>query len=224
MSLVCRSAELMGIHRDGEALGLAPISIEERRRLWWQVQHIDLIMAVKNGSTPMTFTADWDAKLPLNIEDDDISPASKSLPKERTGLTELSYTYFTYWVMYQQRRFRVTHQQPGVDQSLLGNLTDRLIDELEAGLQAQFLQYCDPTKPVHAILQIAARALICLLRLRAMHEVRLTSTTELDEQFHSEYFSLCMQELGYTIAGFSNPALKPFHWLCEASCVWHARK
>ena len=57
MGLVCRSAELLGIHRDGELLGLGAVETEERRRLWWQIQHIDLIMAVKNGSTPSRFHA-----------------------------------------------------------------------------------------------------------------------------------------------------------------------
>lgn len=222
MGLVGRSAELLGLHRDGQVVGLSPAETEERRRLWWEVQHLDLIMAVKNGSTPLTFTADWDTRLPLNIEDDDISLTSETLPKERTGLTAFSYTLFTYWIMGQQRKFRVTHQDASVDQSLLGALTDRIIGKLESGLQDQFVQHCDPVKPLDSLILISTRALTCLLRLRTMHEMRLASETMSDE-FHGLYFDLCMQEMGYTIAGYSQPWLKPFQWLCETSFVWHAR-
>jgi hypothetical protein len=223
MGLVSRSAELLGLHKDGQIIGLAPAETEERRRLWWQIQHIDLIMAVKNGSTPLTFTADWDTKLPLNIEEGDISSDSKTLPKERTGLTTFSYTLFACWVMNQQRKFRLRHQQSAVDRALLGPLTDDIIDELEAGLQTQFVQYCDPIKPADIILQISARALICVLRLRRMHEYRVTSEN-LDAGSHEKYLDLCMQELGYTIATYSQASLKPFCWLGETTFVWHARK
>ncbi|KAK2612803.1 hypothetical protein QQS21_001255 [Conoideocrella luteorostrata] len=223
MGLISRSAELLGIHRDGELMGLSPIETEDRRRLWWQVQHLDLILAIKNGVTPLTFTADWDAKLPLNIDDCDITLSSKTTPKERTGLTGISYTLFTYWMIDQQRNFRQKrlNQRSPVDRSLLGPLTTMMVDDLEAGLQTNFLQYCDPIKPLDLLLQISARAVVCVLRLRGMHEMRLVSD-QLDNKFHDKYFSMCMQALGYTITTYSQPMLRPFHWLAETSFGWHA--
>ncbi|KAJ6790270.1 hypothetical protein PWT90_06586 [Aphanocladium album] len=219
MGLACRSAELLGIHRDGELLGLEAFEIEERRRLWWQIQHIDLIMAVKNGSTPLTFMSDWDSKLPKNIEDGEIN-SDKELPKENAGTTTFSYTLFTCWIMDQQRGFRRKHQGV-VQRSLLGPLTDNFVNELESGLQKEFLQYCDPIKPVDALLQLAARAVICALRLRKMHETRLSSN-EMDIVFQQEYFDLCMREISYTVAAFTQPLIKPFRWIGEMSLMWHA--
>ncbi|KAJ4163193.1 hypothetical protein LMH87_004937 [Akanthomyces muscarius] len=201
MGLVCRSAELLGIHRDGELLGLGAVETEERRRLWWQIQHIDLIMAVKNGSTPLTFTCDWDSRLPLNIEDEEIS-LDDTILKEKPGMTTFSYTLFTCWIMYQQRRFRLVHRQ-------------------EAGLQTQFLQYCDPSAPIDTLLQVSARAVLCALRLRRMHETRMTCK-EMETAFHNKYLDLCMKVLGYTIMTFTQPSLKSFHWMGEVSMMWHA--
>ncbi len=222
MGLVCRSAELLGIHRDGELLGLGAVETEERRRLWWQIQHIDLIMAVKNGSTPLTFTCDWDSRLPLNIEDEEIS-LDDTILKEKPGMTTFSYTLFTCWIMYQQRRFRLVHRQGTVERSLLGPMTDKFINELEAGLQTQFLQYCDPSAPIDTLLQVSARAVLCALRLRRMHETRMTCK-EMETAFHNKYLDLCMKVLGYTIMTFTQPSLKSFHWMGEVSMMWHARK
>lgn len=220
--LVGRAAELLGLHRDGEQIGLGAVETEHRRRLWWQIQQIDLIMAVKNGSTPLTFTADWDVKLPLNIEDKSlVDPESDSLPPEQTGLTGASYMLFTFWVMNQQRKFRVLHKHTDVGPSLLGPLTNNIIDSLESGLQARFLQHCDPINPVHSVLLVSARALICLLRLRTMHESRLASG-DMTNDFNARYFDLCMQQIGYAIATLGQAWLKPFHWLAEAGFSWHA--
>ena len=103
MGLIIRNAEKLGIHRDGTLLGLPPVEIEERRRLWWHLQHLDLALSVRSGMTPLTLMADWDAKIPLNIEDEDINPSMTELPKERKGMTSMSYCLFTYWVIEQQR-------------------------------------------------------------------------------------------------------------------------
>ena len=223
MGLASRSAEQLGIHRDGQLLGLAPIETEERRRLWWQLQHLDLILAIKSGVTPLIFTAEWDSKLPLNIEDGDISVSSTTMPKERIGLTSMSYTLFTYWMIAHQRSFRgkQINQISLVDRSLLGPLTDNMIVELEQSLQKVFLQYCDPVKAVDAILQISARAVLCVLRLRRLHEIRL-AVGKVDGKIQDEYFETCLQSLKYNNVSFSLPHLKPFYWLAEASFVWHA--
>ncbi|KAI7758852.1 hypothetical protein LZL87_013812 [Fusarium oxysporum] len=223
MGLISRSAEQLGMHRDGTVLGLSPIETEDRRRLWWQLQHLDLILSLKNNVTPLSFGAGWDVRLPLNIEDDDLDPSSTTPPKDRIGLTSFSYTLFTYWIMEKQRGFRLTQasQATAGDKSLLGCLADSMIDDLEAGLNENFLQYCDPINPLHAILQITARAVVNVLRLRKLHEARMRSKNS-DDQCHVEHFNACMQGMRYIVVSHSNLQLKPFIWLVESSFLWYA--
>ncbi|KAF4993563.1 hypothetical protein FGRMN_6422 [Fusarium graminum] len=135
MGLVTRNAEQLGFHRDGTVLGLSPVETEERRRLWWQLQHVDLVLSLKNGVTPLSFSAAWDVKLPLNIEDSDIDPTSQIAPKERTGLTSFSFTLFNYWSIEKQRGFRMSPpNQPVVENSLLGCLDSTIIDDFEKNI------------------------------------------------------------------------------------------
>ncbi|KAF4469582.1 hypothetical protein FALBO_3509 [Fusarium albosuccineum] len=223
MGLVSRSAEQLGLHRDGTVLGLSPIETEERRRLWWQLQHLDMILSLKNGVTPLSFGAAWDVKLPLNIEDSDLDPTSSCVPKERTRLTSFSYTLFIYYVIDKQHKFRVNQssQPTAGDNSLLGCLTDAMIDDLETSLNERFVQYCDPIEPLHTLLHITARAVINVLRLRKLHESRMQSE-HVDDKCHIEHFNTCMQALKYISISHSNPQLKPFAWLLEEAFVWHA--
>lgn len=53
----------------------------------------------------LTLTAPWDAKMPLNIEDEDIDPHMREAPKERDGLTGMSHCLWTFWVLEEQRTF-----------------------------------------------------------------------------------------------------------------------
>jgi hypothetical protein len=104
MGMAIRNAEKLGLHRDGSVLGLTPVEIENRRHIWWQIQHVDLALAVRIGLTPMTLTAGWDVKMPSNIEDEDVHVTGTIMPKERKGLTGMSYCRFIHWVLDQQRQ------------------------------------------------------------------------------------------------------------------------
>ena len=225
MGLAFRSAELLGIHRDGQILGLSPAETEDRRRLWWQLQHLDLILSIKCGVSPLTFSANWDVNLPLNIEDGDIRVASKTLPKERPGLTSMSHTLYSYWLIQQQRSYyqeRLNHHGL-MDRSILSTPTEDLINKLEAGLNEKFLQHCDPIQPVHVLIQISARAVICVLRIRRIHEMRLHSE-QFDTDSQEYYFDACMRALRYVVVSHSHPLLKPFQWLTEGTFTWYACK
>lgn len=227
MGLMIRNAEKLGIHRDGALVGLTPVETEERRRLWWQLQHLDLALAVRSGLTPLTLMADWDAKLPLNIEDDDISASMTVPPQERKGLTSMSWNLYTYWVIYQQRlsccdkgRFELSWQSNGL-KSLPSKKS--LIEQLEEGLNKNFLQYCDPIKPLDTLIQLSARSLICGFRQRALQPLVFGEQGgQPDEKHRDTLLSLCMQALEYHVAMRSQSTIRYFSWLTEAFFPWQA--
>ncbi|KAL9109897.1 MAG: hypothetical protein Q9227_005420 [Pyrenula ochraceoflavens] len=228
MGLVIRNAEKLGIHRDGTLLGLSPAETEERRRLWWQLQHMDLALAIWSGLTPLTLMADWDAKLPLNIEDDDITPSMKDLPKERKGLTSMSYCLYTYWVLdYQRRFFSKTNGRFELswqtNKSLPYQMKGDFVSQLEDGLNKNFIQFCDPIKPLDTIISISARALICGFRQRILHPIVYDSNDDSASEEHRDtLLSSCLQSLEYNIAFLSSPLIKHFHWLTSRFFTWYA--
>lgn len=106
MGIVIRHAGRLGLHRDGTLLNLPPAETEKRRRILWQLQHMDIAPAIRSGSISFVLMADWDVKLPLNIEDEDISAEATDFPPERKGLTSMSCCLWTYYVLEKQRSFR----------------------------------------------------------------------------------------------------------------------
>lgn len=226
MGMTIRNAEKLGLHRDGSILGLSPMETEERRRLWWQLQQMDLVLAVRMGLTPMTLTADWDVKLPLNIEDEDLHRASPETPKERKGLTSMSYCLFPSWVINQQRqsllgknaRFELSWQ---ANAALPASFKNELVTLLEDGINQTFLQYCDPLNPLDIRLQLFARLFTVSMQLRILHG-RLSEHSSAEER--AEILRISLQCLRYNIAMQSQPALVQYRWLMKGWIVWHACK
>lgn len=228
MGLTVRNAEKLGLHRDGVVLGLPAVETEERRRVWWQLQHVDLCLGIWAGMTPITMMADWDTKVPSNIEDDDIKPGQNEMPKERKGLTSMSYCRFTWWVLDQQRkifqakqgRFALSWQ---LNASLSQELKDDVISQLEHSVNQEFLQYCDPLKPLDTLLQLVARALIVGMRLRTLHASAYGGNKQqVSEQHRRALLETAMQCLKYSIAVHSNQSLKQLEWYTKGFFSWHA--
>jgi hypothetical protein len=224
MGMTIRNAEKLGLHRDGSILDLSPVEIEDRRRVWWQLQHLDLHLAVRIGLTPMTLAAGWDVKLPSNIEDDDVDATSTMMPTERKRLTSMSYCLFTYWVLQRQRqtflpkhgRFELSWQSNTV---LPTTAKVDMVSQLEDGINKHFLQYCDPIKPLDVLLQLFARLFITAMQLRILHARACAQDGEEDRK---ALLAASTQSLQYNIAIQTQPTLAEFRWLTKAWFSWQA--
>lgn len=85
-----RLAQSLGLHRDGTVMKLPVLATEIRRRLWWQIRMLDLASAEDCGLLP-THVYGEDTRLPLNIDDDDLSFENMLVPPtERDGFTEMT--------------------------------------------------------------------------------------------------------------------------------------
>lgn len=88
---VYRLAQGMGLHRDGANFGLSPFEVEMRRRLWWSIYLLDAQSSEFHAIGPQVTEDSYDTKLPLNIDDPDLSPDSTKAPEEHLGFTEMTF-------------------------------------------------------------------------------------------------------------------------------------
>lgn len=79
----------MGLHRDGELLGLKPFETEMRRRLWWQIIMIDAKYAMLSGLSHTLLPRGWDTMEPKNINDADLLPSATEPIKDSEGPTDM---------------------------------------------------------------------------------------------------------------------------------------
>ncbi|KAG9857545.1 hypothetical protein KCU98_g928, partial [Aureobasidium melanogenum] len=225
---IAASIERLSIHRDGAILGLSPAETESRRRLWWYLQHLDLALGVCCGTTPLTLMAEWDARTPLNIEDSDLDPHMRVPPPQRKGLKSISYCLWTYWILSQQREFFKDNKgKLGITWASNKNLSharkNALLDVMEEGLNQNFLQYCDPIKPLDIIIQLTSRALICTLRMFTLHPMSFSGDADMTEdERHSQLMEAAIKTLEYNIALNSRTEIQHFQWYINGYFQWHA--
>ncbi|RTE81576.1 hypothetical protein BHE90_003898 [Fusarium euwallaceae] len=91
-----RIAQKMGLHRDGEALGLPPFETEIRRRLWWRIYMLDARCGLKSGLGPSMMPSVGDSKIPTNLNDSELDPDSKTYFKDRDGPSEMAISFLIY--------------------------------------------------------------------------------------------------------------------------------
>jgi hypothetical protein len=148
----------MGLHRDGELLGLSPFDSEMRRRLWWQIVMLDGKYAMMTGLNHSILPRDWDTKEPKNINDADMSISATEPFQDSDGPTEMIFVLITNKVA----RFLI--ETPGLEiMHMVSEWTDapsdanpelnhvrKVIAQLGQDLLDIIDKYCDPNgSPVH---------------------------------------------------------------------------
>ncbi|KAL2191476.1 hypothetical protein L209DRAFT_56792 [Thermothelomyces heterothallicus CBS 203.75] len=94
--VLVRIAQKMGLHRDGEALGLPPFECEMRRRVWWQVFLVDAKYATASGLGHGIVSTNCDTKTPANLDDADMDPSATEPFKAKDGPTEMIFCLIMY--------------------------------------------------------------------------------------------------------------------------------
>lgn len=149
--LATRLAQSLGVHRDGTFFGLSPFETEMRRRLWWHISILDTRAAEDHGADPSYTEAFYDAKLPLNINDEDIAPETKDSPQEHQGTTEMTFCLIRFELSAAARRlnFAAPGSQVNGTSRPRRNLAERekMIEDIHDRLENRYLQYCDMTVP-----------------------------------------------------------------------------
>ena len=62
---------MLGLHRDPSHFPeVPPITAEVRRRIWWQLVHIDVLVAIASGLPPMVELGSWDVQGISELKED----------------------------------------------------------------------------------------------------------------------------------------------------------
>lgn len=167
-----RIAVRLGIHHDGANYQIPPFEAEIRRRTWWQIAFLDGQASKLAGVGFPTWMAKFDMKLPLNVSDSDLTSTMKEPPPEKDGATEVMFcrlraegsrAFLKTGCSGLWSHFRAPLGPEGIPER------DKVIDELEVRFQEQYIRYCDPSIPLHALCIYVAKSVVCTHRLLAHH-------------------------------------------------------
>ncbi|KAJ5887526.1 hypothetical protein N7495_007567 [Penicillium taxi] len=145
--IVLRTAQCIGLHRDGKQFHLPQLECEIRRRLWCQIIGYDARASEDHALSTNEFGGFSDTKLPLNADDRDLTPKMEKAPVLEPGWTEM--TLFLVAAEMNQAAQQVFQLSIAV---LNGNdkmaSLEQLLGNITAHIKEYYLQYCDSNIPI----------------------------------------------------------------------------
>ncbi|KAF5547706.1 bikaverin cluster-transcription factor [Fusarium mexicanum] len=220
-SLVFHIAQAMGLHRDGTTFGLKPFDVELRRRLWWHICLLDMRSSEFHGYEPIVRGDMFDTKLPLNINDSDLSPNMTDVPVGREGYTQMTFCLIRCEAM--KAGWKVGYASPTRNSTATVARGDGelIVQELKSRLEERYLRYCDESVPFMLFTTKVARLIVARTGLivdfpRKQKEACTSSI------IRDRLFSISMEVLDLSSFIMSNSSISKWTWHSKAHIQWHA--
>jgi len=224
--LIVRMAQTIGIHRDGTHFALSPFEVEMRRRLWWQICILDIRASEDHGCDPTIAEQQFDTLMPLNINDADIDPSSKTMPKERQGCTDMSFCLIRFEVANTFRRLNYIppgyHQISGFSSVKLED-KEKWIAECQQRLEDKYLKHCDMTVPIFWVTATVARLMMAKMWLMVYHPFqRENGGANLPNEIREKLFITSLENIEYASLLETEARTMKWGWLFKTYMQWHA--
>lgn len=217
--IAARIAQRMGLHRDGESLGLPPFDIQMRRRLFWQLLPLEGFAGQHSGTGIAMSSSSWDTKKPLNINDSDIYPGMTQMPEESKGATDMLYVMARNELTDLYVRKTVIRDDCGtVTQAMFNERVLKMINVVEDILEQRVLRYCDVIIPLHLQTLLIVRCAIKTTRLR--HQLQPLRDNTIDDARRTRLCHLAEKILDTDTAIYSHPELKNYLWQMKVFFLW----
>ncbi|KAM5359534.1 hypothetical protein ACJZ2D_014390 [Fusarium nematophilum] len=216
--LALRSAQSIGLHRDGTKLGLGPFDSEVRRRLWWHLLGKDGRTAEDHGLNAAGNDIASSISLPLNIDDTDLCPEMDRLPPARLTWTPMTFSlirieFSLAWNTLMKAAASAEPPQEETRTTIINNMKSRL---------SEHLRYCNSVVPLQRLalhistfvtkkLEFVARQQWFILHHPEVREPRVTDDDLTD--------ALEVLELGTALA--VDEDLFPYQWVAWAYPQYH---
>ena len=223
-----RIGQRIGLHRDGDMLKLPPFEAEIRRRVWWQIIMLEGFSQKLAGTGTGTNASILmgDVRMPANLNDSDLFPGMKELPKESDRATEMMFYLIRCHVGEFLKRFESPRNElDGMWNKLTTNAVDtnikeNAIRELERLFEGKFLRHCDPSVTWHLMCSHLAKAIIFMMRFMAYgasYQGKTESQAERDLLFTLSLHVCTSQNLAYTMK-----EMQGFMWHVNMHFQWKA--
>ncbi|KAI8632124.1 hypothetical protein F5Y19DRAFT_423436 [Xylariaceae sp. FL1651] len=165
IALSSHVARAMGLHRDGTVFKLPPFETEIRRRMWHHLCLLDFRSTEYHGFEPIVADDSvFDTRLPLNINDSDLSPDMTEPPLESEGPTEMTFFHVRCQAMRITWKLKRELRDLSRSRSSFEVLVQH-VDEFDSWIR-KYVERCDTSDPLQSLAKEIAH--IAAARMRTI--------------------------------------------------------
>lgn len=220
--LVIRMAQYLGLQRDGAHFEhLTPFEKEMRRRVWWAVCMLDLRASEDQGTDLTIPSGSFDTNIPLNINDADINPEIKVIPKERDGMTDMSFARMSVGLCDIMRQMMA----PGVKDGAAGQEDQsRLLNEIYQKYEHGYFPRTTGSGIIAYWVGVTiARLVRAKMTLIVSLPILFSSPSEhCPDEIRTKLLVSAIEVAEYNHALNSEQACRHWRWMYQTYTHWHA--
>lgn len=226
-SIAVRIAEAMGLHHDSTTSSFRPFENEMRRRLWWQICDLDHHAALDRASDPLVAANSFTTRLPLHINDEDISITSFEEVKERDAYTDMTFALSCHEMLDGMKKSPyVSTSAVGYSQAeareVRGESVNTVIN-LQRHIEKNYLRHLNLTRPFHWFIRTVADIITAVMWLLVYRPMKRRPDSVTSSQLaHPGILRLSVDVVERIHQLQTDPVASQFRWLSQTYVQWHA--
>lgn len=197
-----------------------------RRRLWWALRLLDTRASEDFGADSALHEGMSDTLLPLNINDSDIAPDSRELPKERIGVTDMTFCLMRYEIA------KVSGYVIGssVSSYPFGRMVpettllekEQMVRNLNQTLETKYIQYCLDAGPLCWVGATISRLVVAKLSIIPFLGGSSCNPANFPKHVRDRLFIASIEIMEYSSLLESGTHTKKWGWVFYTYVQWHA--
>ncbi|KAL8941807.1 MAG: hypothetical protein Q9216_002045 [Gyalolechia sp. 2 TL-2023] len=221
-SVAVRTAQAMNLHLESCSRPLRPFEREMRRRLWRQICLLDYQAAQDRATNPIIAADAYTAKMPLNINDEDIDVNRNQEVEERQGFTDMTLSLICHETTDTVRQLNYT---PVKDPELPRDACqERWNQRVTAAIHVQqrvnekYLRHLNLANPIHWTTRTLSDIITASVWLVVYRPLRGSFPQLADPGI----LRLSVDVLERANQLHTDPAASAYRWLTKSYVQWHA--
>jgi len=211
----------LGLHRDGERLGLSPFHSEIRRRLWWHLLSRDSRAGEDYGlENTNSLLRTTEVNLPTNIDDTDLYPGVQQLPAPKVGWTAMTFSLINIDLAKSMQKVASAAASSSASVPPNENVRAQIIEETKLRIEER-LSKCNPVIPQQRLAILCSRFLIRKLNFITRIQWILLQRTDPNADFATEENLIEALEILEPRLGSEDGLLEQFAWARKAYPQYH---
>lgn len=230
MGAVIRLAECMGLHRDPSSYSSNPVEIHIRRLIWYQICFLDVRTCEATGPRPQIRRDEYDTRLPLNIEDDELELAAQrgeNITQDSKSFTSMTITrmrvecFELFRMIWTERSKLQRRAEPNEKKTTLTSLLGR-IHSFRAAVEKAYLPMMDRENPLHAVAMEMYGIMSSRLYLATLHPFASSDKRKMPERLRQIMISSCIMVVEHSMNIDQHPKLSQWSWYVGALHQYHS--
>jgi hypothetical protein len=221
LGIAIRIAQRMGIYSESAVSKHTPLEAELRRRLWWSLMLFDTRMSEMADHKTSTLAPTWDCKIPLNVNDSDLSPEMKEAPAVQGNSTDALFVvvrsemadfvrHAAFYLDFTNPALK-SIVKPGQNEGLVSGAA--ALEKLEKTMDDKYLKFCDPENQLHFMTIWWTRSYLAKCRFLEHHSRHTNSSVPLTDAQRDAAIALACRMLECDTHLRGSPLSKRFQWM-----------